>query len=239
MWGTTKLGGSLQAGGVGLGACPWGWVHAQGSALGLGQAGVGGGCSPGPVGSSLPALRPGSDHWVLPGAHRCCGCRMGPSPCPGAWLLPCPPCGAAGLLLAQAPSPAQLLRGGPCPCPWLSPAPSRGQICSLQPQPQPLPAALPQRTRPELHQAQVPLPPPRPCRAAGPGRRHRPGRQLLPRGHPGLGRCQGKARVQEGQGGRQAGCQQPLGALLYARVIYSCMLTIQEGLSRCFSFPRW
>lgn len=192
----------------------WGWVHAHGA-----------GCMP----RALPL------GWGRLG----CGCRLGPSPCPRVWLLPCPPCEAAGLLLPQAPSPAQLLRGSPCPCPWLSPAPSRGQICSLQPQPQPLPAALPQRTRPELRQAQVPLPPPRPRRAAGPGRRHRPGRQLLPRGHPGLGRCQGKARVQEGQGGRQAGCQQPLGALLYARVIYLCMLTIQEGLSRCFSFPRW
>lgn len=160
--------------------------------------------------------------------------QLGPSRCPGAGLLPCPPWEAAGLILQlggclPGTFPSAAAKGRPLPL-------SRAEPCSvpgpglLPPAPAPAPA---RGTWPELHQAQVPLPPPRPQRAAGPGRRPAPSWEAAATPRPtrdspadGRGRCT-SARGREG--GRE-GCEQPLGALLYARVIYTCMLTIQEGL---------
>ncbi|XP_035166965.1 translation initiation factor IF-2-like [Oxyura jamaicensis] len=222
--GTTKLGGSPQPGlghcgagcvPVGLGACPWGWVTAQGSVLGDGE-GWGGWRALTRTGRQQPpcleaalagaeaglCLTPLGAAWGPPLVRAHSGCRLGPSCCPGAWLLPCPPWEAVGLILQ--------LGGclpGPCPCPGLSPAPSQGQVCSLWPWPRPwpLPTALPQWLRPELRQAQVPLPLPRPRRAAGLGRRHRPGRQLLPRGRPGTRLLTAEEGARPGGAGREAG----------------------------------
>lgn len=241
--GTTKLGGCLQPGlgCVGLGACPGGWVRARGSALGDGAGWGGWRVLTGTSWQQPPCLEA-----VLAGAEAglcltpgyCPGptagaCpQLGPSRCPGARLLPCPPWEAAGLILQlggclPGTFPSAAAKGRPLPL-------SRAEPCSV-PGPGLLPPApAPARgTWPELHQAQVPLPPPRPQRAAGPGRRPAPSWEAAATPRPtrdspadGRGRCT-SARGREG--GR-AGCEQPLGALLYARVIYTCMLTIQEGL---------
>lgn len=231
------------AGCVGLGACPGGWVRARGSALGDGAGWGGWRVLTGTSWQQPPCLEA-----VLAGAEAglcltpgyCPGptagaCpQLGPSRCPGAGLLPCPPWEAAGLILQlggclPGTFPSAAAKGRPLPL-------SRAEPCSV-PGPgllPPVPAPAPARgTWPELHQAQVPLPPPRPQRAAGPGRRPAPSWEAAATPRPtrdspadGRGRCT-SARGREG--GRE-GCEQPLGALLYARVIYTCMLTIQEGL---------
>ncbi|XP_040393560.1 skin secretory protein xP2-like [Cygnus olor] len=242
--GTTKLGGCLQPGlgcmAVGLGACPWGRVRARGSGLGDGAGWGGWRVLTGTSWQQPPCLEA-----VLAGAEA--GLCLTTGYCPGTagagWGraaspgLGCSPVLPGRLRVSscsledasQAPSPAQLLRGRPLPLSWAEPCSVPGP--SLLP---PAPAAAPARgTWPELHQAQVPLPPPRPHRAAGPGRRPAPSWEAAATPRPtrdspadGRGRC---TSTRGREGGRE-GCEQPLGALLYARVIYTCMLTIQEGL---------